>query len=176
MAKVFLCITNLEDLSYWGSFISGIVSVFTFVLTIVITCYLKNADDKRNVSQLNLQKAIFLNNLRINEYQDLSEKMIIGNIIVFTKYSNNEILLNLERLKNSITQFCIDNNLLFPFLNNSKNYPTEIIKSINVIIEFLSKNPDSIDFETYKILMYVYTKQSDIFLKKLQSVILGDLK
>lgn len=128
--------TNPEDWALFGDYIGGTTNVILGIVNIFVTAYIayliKTLDDNRLEKQIkiedlrhqqniDLQKDIFINNLKFKEYESF-QKLIKKLIITIRNESDlKNIEIELYNLQQSYRIFSNSKRELFPFLEKHQN-------------------------------------------------------
>jgi hypothetical protein len=157
----------------FGSYLAGVASLLTFFATIYIALIIDKNTTERHLAELEMQRKLFINNLRYNEYKNLISQLNISSYIFVSDEKPDRTIYELEKMKNVIRGFCIKNNLLFPILDDV-TLQEPIINSIDKVQLFLRENWNTWDLVSLKGFFDLYIKDSDIFCKKLFAIAINN--
>ncbi|MDM1550642.1 hypothetical protein [Empedobacter falsenii] len=159
----FFSHSKSEDPANWGTFgdfIGGTTNVILGIINIIITAYIayliKTLDDKRYEDQkkidelrhqqnIDLQKDIFINNLKFKEYESF-QKLVKKLIITVRNESNlKNIEIELYNLQQSYRIFSNSKRELFPFLEDYQDVSRKFEDLINYCNELKPRNINDIN-------------------------------
>ncbi len=165
-----------DDSARWadlGSYISGVFSLFTFFATLYIAFKIEENSNARHTKEVDIQKTLFLNDIRVKEYEKLILLLDIRASIVSDNFNDQQIVLSLHGMKNSLIGFCIQNDDIFPMLKDS-NCILNIENTILEIINFYQFEQEVYDYTKLKKLAFEFEKEKDFFCKKIRQLILSN--
>jgi hypothetical protein len=170
-----------NDSTSWadfGSYIGGIVSIFTLFATLYIAFKIEENSNARHDKDVEVQKTLFLNDIRIKEYEKLIDllnlnKCFDNSIINPDLDYNKQVYLSLIQMRGRLYDFCIQNDDIFNLLRNT-SILDNLVKSIDNFAEYYSLEFNMPDQELFKKMSDQFVMEKDLFCKKIRQLILSN--